>query len=417
MTVLQSRPDPMPRPDGVACAEPSWVDDLATGRGPSWLDGWLSRHAVRVVGWRRRIHAHPELARAELKTTALVAEELIRAGLQPRLLPGTGLLCDIGSGERCVALRADLDALPLPEATGLPFSSTTDGVAHACGHDAHTAILLGAALALASAPALPGRVRLIFQPAEEVLPGGALDVLAAGALSGVDQIFGLHCDPRLEVGSFGTRTGPITSAVDMLELRLSSPGGHTSRPHLTADLVHALGAVITGLPSLLSRRVDPRSGTVLVWGAVQAGQAHNAVPRTGVLRGTLRTRDRETWAELQPLVRDLVDPLLAPTGVGYDLTYTRGIPPVVNEAGSTELLRAAVTAGLGGDALVDTAQSSGAEDFAWYLEHVPGAFGRLGVWSGHGAQRDLHQPTFDLDERAIPVGVRVMVHTALAALA
>ena len=414
MTVLQSRPDPMPRPDGVACAEPSWVDDLATGRGPSWLDGWLSRHAVRVVGWRRRIHAHPELARAELKTTALVAEELIRAGLRPRLLPGTGLLCDIGSGERCVALRADLDALPLPEATDLPFSSTVDGVSHACGHDAHTAILLGTALALAAAPALPGRVRLIFQPAEEVLPGGALDVLAAGALSGVDQIFGLHCDPRLEVGRFGTRTGSITSAVDMLELRLSSPGGHTSRPHLTADLVHALGAVITGLPSLLSRRVDPRSGTVLVWGAVQAGQAHNAVPRAGVLRGTLRTGDRETWAELQPLVRDLVDPLLAPTGVGYDLTYTRGVPPVVNEPGSTELLRAAVTAGLGGDALAGTEQSSGAEDFAWYLEHVPGALGRLGVWSGHGAQRDLHQSTFDLDERAIPVGVRVMLHTALA---
>jgi amidohydrolase len=226
VTVLQSRPDPPPGPEGAACVDPSWVDDLATGRGPSWLDGWLARHAVRVVGWRRRIHAHPELARAEHVTTALVAEELIRAGLQPQLLPGTGLLCDIGSGERCVALRADLDALPLPEATGLSFSSTADGVSHACGHDAHTAILLGTALALAAAPALPGRVRLIFQPAEEVLPGGALDVLAAGALSGVDQIFGLHCDPRLEVGSFGTRTGSITSAVDMLELRLSSPGGH-----------------------------------------------------------------------------------------------------------------------------------------------------------------------------------------------
>jgi amidohydrolase len=417
VTVLQSRPDPLPGPEGAACLEPSWVDDPAAGRGPSWLDGWLSRNTARMVGWRRSIHAHPELARAEHGTTALVAEELTRAGLRPRLLPGTGLLCDIGSGERCVALRADLDALPLPEATGLPFSSTTDGVSHACGHDAHAAILLGTALALVSAPALPGRVRLIFQPAEEVLPGGALEVLGVDGLSGVDRIFALHCDPRLEVGRLGTRTGPITSAVDMLELRLSSPGGHTSRPHLTADLVHALGAVITGLPSLLSRRVDPRSGTVLVWGAVQAGQAHNAVPRAGVLRGTLRTGDRETWAELQALVRELVDPLLAPTGVGYDLTYTRGVPPVVNEAGSTELLRAAGTAALGGDALVGTAQSSGAEDFAWYLEHVPGALGRLGVWSGHGAQRDLHQPTFDLDERAIPAGVRVMVHSALAALA
>lgn len=280
MTVLESRPENLL---GAAAASSS-VDDLAAGRGPSWLDGWLAVNAPRVVGWRRRIHAHPELARAEHLTTALVTDELRLAGLRPRRLPnGTGLLCDVGSGDRCVALRADLDALPLPEGTDLAFSSTVDGVMHACGHDAHTAILLGTALALASAPASPGRVRFIFQPAEEVQPGGALDVLAADGLSGVDQIFALHCDPRLAVGRFGTREGPISSAADMLELRLSSPGGHTSRPHLTADLVHALGTVITGLPSLLSRRVDPRSGTVLVWGLVQAGQAPNAVPREGLL--------------------------------------------------------------------------------------------------------------------------------------
>jgi len=414
MTVLGSRLETL-----LGAAEaPSSVDDLAAGRGPSWLDGWLAAGATRVVEWRRQIHAHPELARAEYRTTALVADELQRAGLRSQRLPdGTGLLCDIGSGDRCVALRADLDALALPEGTGLPFSSTVDGVAHACGHDAHTAILLGTALALASAPVLPGRVRFIFQPAEEVQPGGALDVLAAGWLSGVDQIFALHCDPRLAAGLVGTRVGSITSAADMLELRLSSPGGHTSRPHLTADLVHALGTVITGLPSLLSRRVDPRSGTVLVWGAVQAGQAPNAVPREGVLRGTVRTGDRETWAELEPLVRDLIGSLLAPIGVGFDLAYIRGVPPVVNEAGCTRLLQDAVVAGLGKDALAGTEQSSGGEDFGWYLEHVPGALGRLGVWPGLGAQRDLHQSTFDLDERALPLGVRVLVHTALAALA
>jgi amidohydrolase len=292
-----------------------------------------------------------------------------------------------------------------------------DAVAHACGHDAHTAILLGAGLALAAAPALPGRVRLIFQPAEEVMPGGALDVLAADGLDGVERIFALHCDPRLPVGRVGTRVGAITSAADMLELRLTSPGGHTSRPHLTADLVHALGTVITGLPALLSRRIDPRSGTVLVWGAVHAGEAANAVPQDGVLRGTLRTGERETWAELEPLVRDLVTALLVPTGVGFDLQHSRGVPPVVNERVSTRLLRAGIVAGLGEDALAGTEQSSGGEDFGWYLEHLPGAFGRLGVWPGHGPKRELHQSTFDLDERAIPIGVRVMVHTALAALA
>jgi amidohydrolase len=422
MTVVDSRTD-LSREEsdvllsgqGVSIA---LVDDPGEGRGPSWLDDWLTANAAEVVAWRRHLHANPELSRKEFATTELVSGLLRSVGLKPRILPGgTGLVCDIGSGPRCVALRADMDALPLQENTGLPFSSSVDGASHACGHDAHTAVLLGAALALASATELPGRVRLIFQPAEEVMPGGALDVLAAGGLDGVERIFGLHCDPRLEVGRVGTRIGAITSASDLLELRLTSPGGHTSRPHLTADLVNALGTVITGLPSLLSRRIDPRSGTVLVWGAVHAGEAANAVPQDGVLRGTLRTGDREIWAELEPLVKELVGALLAPTGVGFDLHHRRGVPPVVNDRDSTLLFRAGIEAALGEDALAGTVQSSGGEDFGWYLEHAPGSFARLGVWDGVDKPRDLHQPTFDLDERALLVGVRVMVHTALAALA
>lgn len=394
------------------------VDDLGDGRGPQWLDTWMHKYTTDVVAWRRHLHSHPELGHAEFGTTAFVADTLREAGLMPQVLPrGTGVLCDVGTGPRCVALRADLDALPLAESTGLSFASTVEGVSHACGHDAHTAVVLGAALALASAPELPGRVRLIFQPAEERMPGGALDVLAAGGLDGVERIFGLHCDPRLQVGRVGTRVGAITSAADMLELQLTSPGGHTARPHLTADLVHALGTVITGLPALLSRRIDPRSGTVLVWGAVHAGEASNAVPQSGVLKGTLRTGNRETWAELEPLIRDLVHALLAPTGVGFELNHSRGVPPVVNERVSTHLLRGAVATALGEAAVTGTEQSSGGEDFGWYLEHVPGTFFRLGVWPGQGPKRDLHQPTFDLDERALLVGVRVMVHAALAALA
>ncbi|MFC0544323.1 M20 family metallopeptidase [Kutzneria chonburiensis] len=430
MTVLDSRPE-LPREgdgrrhdgqsdvlitdSGVSMSD---VADLGAGRGPAWLDEWLTSGAADVVAWRRHIHAHPELSRQEHDTTELVSEVLRSIGLHPKVLPGgTGLICDIGTGERCVALRADIDALPLQENTGLPFASTNDGACHACGHDAHTAVLLGAAMALASAPELPGRVRLIFQPAEESMPGGALDVIAAGSLDGVDRIFGLHCDPRLEVGRVGTRVGAITSAADLLELKLTSPGGHTSRPHLTADLVHALGTVITGLPALLNRRVDPRSGTVLTWGAVHAGQAANAVPQDGLLRGTLRTGDHHVWNELEPLVKDLVQSLLWPTGVGFELEHRRGVPPVVNDAESTAVLRAGIEAALGEDALAGTEQSSGGEDFGWYLEHVSGSFGRLGVWSGDGRQYDLHQPTFVLDERALLVGVRVMVHAALSALA
>ncbi|WP_249044437.1 amidohydrolase [Crossiella equi] len=395
----------------------STVEDLGAGRGPSWLDTWMSKNLSQVIAWRRHIHANPELSRNEHKTTQFLYRTLVNAGLSPRVLPGgTGLLCEVGSGPRCVALRADIDALPLTEDTGLPFASTVDGVSHACGHDAHTTVLLGAALALAQAPSLPGRVRLIFQPAEEVMPGGALDVLAAGGLDGVERIFGLHCAPRLQVGKLGTRIGAITSASDLLEIRLTSPGGHTSRPHLTADLVHALGTLITGLPTLLTRRVDPRSGTVLVWGAVHAGDAANAIPQDGLLRGTLRTGDRDTWAELEPLTRELVGALLHPLGVGFDLLHRRGVPPVVNDRESTRLLRTATQAALGEDAITGTEQSSGGEDFAWYLEHVPGSFGRLGVWSGQGPQKDLHQPTFDLDERALPVGIRILTQTALDSL-
>ncbi|EWC60743.1 N-acyl-L-amino acid amidohydrolase AmiA1 [Actinokineospora spheciospongiae] len=430
MTVLYSRPDlpadddsGTPGGDPAVLISPSGVsmppvEDLGAGRGPDWLDGWLAANSGDVLAWFRHLHANPELSRQEFATTELVAGLLKSAGLQPQVLPGgTGLVCDIGTGGRCVALRADMDALPMTEATGLPHAATEPGACHACGHDAHTTILLATALALASAPELPGRIRLIFQPAEEVMPGGALEVIDAGGLDGVDRIFGLHCDPRLEVGRVGTRVGAITSATDLLELHLTSPGGHTSRPHLTADLVHALGTVITGLPALLSRRVDPRSGTVLVWGAVHAGEAPNAVPREGLLRGTLRTGDHSIWAELEPLVAGLVQSLLVPTGVGYDLHHRRGVPPVLNDADSTEILDNAVAAALGEGALTTTNQSSGGEDFGWYLQHRAGSFMRLGVWPGEGPMRDLHQPTFQLDERALLTGVRVMTHTALAALA
>jgi amidohydrolase len=394
------------------------VIDVGASTGPLWLDTWLSARRSDVVAWRRALHAEPELSREERRTTAFVARHLAAAGLEPRTLPGgIGLVCDVGQGSRCVALRADMDALPLHEATGLPFASVVPNVMHACGHDAHTAMVLGAGLALAAAPALPGRVRLIFQPAEEIQPGGAIDMVADGAVEGVERIFALHCDPRLEVGRVGTRVGPITSACDVVEVRLSSPGGHTARPHLTADLVEALGLLITQLPLLLTRQVDPRSGTVLVWGAVQAGEAANAIPQHGVLRGTLRTADHATWTELEEKLRALVASVLAPTGVGYVLDHVRGVPPVVNDAVSTGMLRdAAVTVG-GEAADASTEQSSGGEDFAWYLEHSAGAMARLGVWPGTGKQRDIHQPTFDLDERALPFGSRVLVQAALSALA
>lgn len=385
------------------------------GSGRAAVESWLADHTVDLVQWRRHIHANPELSRTEFGTTEFVSAWLTKAGLTPQVLPGgTGLICDLGPDGPRIGLRADMDALPLQEFTGLPFASTVPGVSHACGHDAHTTILLGTALALAEVPHLPVGVRLVFQPAEEIMPGGAIDVVAAGAMTGVERIFALHCDPRLEVGRVGIRVGAITSAADTIELVLDSPGGHTSRPHLTSDLVYAIGSVITGLPGLLSRRIDPRTSTVMVWGAVSAGKAPNAIPQTGMLTGTIRTGDHATWSLLEPMVRQIVDGLLAPTGVRYQLNYRRGVPPVVNDEHSTRIFEDAIRA-LGPDALADTPQSGGGEDFSWYLEEVPGAMARLGVWSGEGEQLDLHQPTFDIDERALAVGVRVLSNLVLDA--
>lgn len=376
-------------------------------------ESWLAAHCDDLVAWRRHLHQHPELSRQEHVTTQFVAERLADAGLNPKVLPaGTGLTCDFGPEHRPrIALRADIDALPMAERTGAPYASTVPGVAHSCGHDAHTAILLGTALALAAAPAddLPVSVRLIFQAAEELMPGGAIDAIAAGALTGVSRIFALHCDPRLAVGRVATTPGPITSAADTIEISLSSPGGHTSRPHLTSDLVYGIGTLITGLPGVLSRRIDPRNSTVMVWGAVNAGVAANAIPQTGVLAGTVRTASRDTWVEMEDIVGDTVSALLAPLGVEHTLHYRRGVPPVVNEEVSTRILTHAIEA-VGPEVLAETKQSGGGEDFSWYLEDVPGAMARLGVWSGSGPQLDLHQPTFDLDERALAVGVRVMVN-------
>ena len=372
---------------------------------------------IDVVAVRRELHAHPELAYHEKRTTQLIVDHLKSFGLEPEILPaGTGVVCDIGTaGSRIVALRADIDALPLPDQKDVPYRSTVEGVCHGCGHDAHTAILLGAAARLAQRE-LSGRVRLVFQPAEETVPGGALSVIAADVLAGVGQIYALHCDPRLETGQIGLRLGPITAACDQLSIEFSGPGGHTARPHLTADLVYAVGRVITDLPGLLSRRVDPRAGLAIVWGAVDAGRAPNAIPMNGRLAGTLRVLDRDAWESAEGLVRELVAQILAPTGVHAEVSYGRGVPPVVNDAAAVRVQRAAVLSALGPSALVATEQSMGGEDFAWYLDAIPGALARLGVRRPGGAAFDLHQGTFDLDEAALDVGVHYTVALAEQAL-
>jgi amidohydrolase len=374
-----------------------------------------------LIALRRDLHAHPELGHHEQRTTEVIADRLVRAGLTPQRLPGTGLWCDLGdvTSGPTVLLRADLDALPLSDPKDVPYHSRTPGVCHACGHDVHTSALVGAALALgelARTDGLPGRVRLVFQPAEEVMPGGAHEVIEAGLLDDVDLAFALHCDPSLEVGRIGLRSGPITAASDMITVRLSGPGGHTSRPHNTVDLVYAMGRLLTELPAALNRVIDPRAAVTLVWGKVAAGSVANAIPMEGEARGTVRILDRDTWAMVPDIVERLARQIVAPYGADLGIEHQRGVPPVVNDPSAVAILESAATAAFGPAATTTTAQSLGGEDFGWMLERARGAMARLGVRPEGTPPYDLHQPGFDVDERSIAIGARLLAESALLGL-
>ncbi|MFH0516805.1 M20 family metallopeptidase [Streptomyces sp. M41] len=391
--------------------------------GEAALPGTLPE-ALRaeLIEFRRDLHMHPELGHQEFRTTAAIKARLEKAGLQPRVLAsGTGIICDIGEwdGERpMLALRADIDALPIPDMkTECPYRSTVPDRAHACGHDVHTTVVLGTGLVLADLlrrGELPRPVRLVFQPAEEVLPGGAADAVACGALDGVGRMLAVHCDPKVDAGKVGLRRGPITSACDRLEIALDGPGGHTARPHLTTDLVTAAARVVTDVPALVARRADARSGLSVTWGRIESGHAPNVIPQHAELSGTVRCLDLDTWRQAPDLVVAAIDEVANLHRAKSEINYVRGVPPVVNDQAAVELLRDAMTARRGAESVESTEQSLGGEDFSWYLEHVPGAMARLGVrHPGDRIGRDLHQGDFDVDESAITVGVELFTAAAL----
>ena len=379
----------------------------------------VDKNADDLDALRRDLHAHPELSWAEERTSEAVVTTLEAAGWVTTRPEGGGVLAEIGHDGPLVALRADLDALPVDDLIADPWKSTNPGVAHACGHDVHTAGLVGAGLALAEVATrglLSGRVRLLFQPAEEVMPGGALHLISSGALEGVSHVFGLHCDPSLDVGRVGLREGPLTGAADALTVRLIGKGGHTSRPHLTEDLTVALGKVVTELPAILSRRLDPRAGVSVVWGMGRAGSAHNVIPHGGVVAGTVRMLDAVAWADAEHLIRQLITSIVAPYSVTAEVTYQRGVPPVVNHPVSTALLGVGVENVLGPHGHVSTAQSLGGEDFGWYLDSVPGAMARLGTRTPGGPTYDLHLGNLRIDEAAPGIAARVLAEAAVTAL-
>ncbi|MET7482477.1 M20 family metallopeptidase [Streptomyces sp. NPDC005538] len=377
---------------------------------------------AELVAFRRDLHMHPELGNQEFRTTAAIKARLEQAGLEPRVLGiGTGLVCDIGprdTGVPMLALRADIDALPIPDTkSDCAYRSTVPDRAHACGHDVHTTVVLGAGLVLAALHEqglLPRPVRLLFQPAEEVLPGGAADAIGCGVLDGVGRIIAVHCDPKVDSGRIGLRVGPITSACDRLEVALDGPGGHTARPHLTTDLVTAAARVATDVPALVARRMDARSGVSVTWGRIESGHAPNVIPQHAELSGTVRCLDLDAWRQAPDVVHAAIDEIAGLYRAKSVIEYVRGVPPVVNDVLVTELLRDAMIARRGPLSVEDTEQSLGGEDFSWYLEQVPGAMARLGVRTpGERTVRDLHQGDFDADETAITVGVELFTAAAL----
>jgi len=382
------------------------------------LDEWLAEHDEELVAFRRHLHAHPEVSGEEYATTEFIAERLEVAGLAPRILrSGTGVICDVGNqGGPMIALRGDIDALPIDdEKDDVHYRSQKPGVAHACGHDVHTAVVMGAGLYLAHNWPVDGPgLRMIFQPAEERVPGGALDVIGDGGLADVEAIYGVHCDPKLDVGLIGLRPGPISSAADMVVIELSGPGGHTARPELTIDMVSLAARVVTDLPDRVRGRLGGDAPVKLVFGALSTGEAANVIPTHALLRASVRTPSPIVWEGVSAAVEVEVRAMAEEAGADCDITYTHGVPPVMNDEAAVERVRQVAIDQLGPDAVTEAVQSWGGDDFAWYLRDVPGCYIRLGTHdpADRGPRLDLHAGHFDVDERSIVVGVRVLVGTA-----
>jgi len=376
---------------------------------------WELARSVHPYGVqvRRDLHRNPELSFEEHDTHQYLAAALQEMGcsFQSGLGGGTGLHVVI-RGSRpgpTVALRADIDALPIQEETGLPFASQRPGVMHACGHDVHTAILLATARALQSIKDdLPGQVVLIFQPGEEQNPGGASLMIRDGVLDDpkVDAIFGLHVEPYMEAGCMAFAPGPVMAAPDELRVTVVGRGGHGASPHLTVDPVLTACQIITMLQQVVARNVDPFQPAVITIGMIQGGSAHNIIPDEVTFVGTVRTMDPELRRLMPERIEAVIRGVCEAAGATYRFHYEHGYPVLINDAEMTELGRQAAVAVLGADKVQPMEPSMGGEDFAYYLQRVPGTFARLGVRaSDNTAPHGLHTSRLMVDESSIAVGV------------
>lgn len=363
-----------------------------------------------IQAWRRDIHEHPELLYDVHRTAAFVAERLREFGCDEVAtgLGRTGVVGVIrgrkpaGNGDiRVIGLRADMDALPIKEATELPYASKTPGKMHACGHDGHTAMLLGAARYLSETRNFAGDAVVIFQPAEEG-GAGAAAMIKDGLFDrfAIDQVYGMHNGPGIPVGSFAIRPGPIMASTDSVDIRIEGRGGHAARPHFSIDSVLVGAQLITALQSIVSRSVDPLESAVVSMCEFHAGNARNVIPQTAELKGTVRTLTPEVRALVEKRVREVVDGVARITGAKIDLTYEHGYPVVVNHAAQTDVA-IKVAKEVAGDAnILEMPPLMGGEDFAYMLEQRPGAF----IFCGNGDSAGLHHPAYDFNDEAIVFG-------------
>jgi amidohydrolase len=373
----------------------------------------------QVIAWRRHLHRHPELSFHEHQTADYVEAQL-RAmdGLTLSRPTPTSVLAVLKGGApgRTLLLRADMDALPIQEDTGLEFASLHPGVMHACGHDGHTAMLLGAARVLTQEQAtLNGEVRFIFQHAEELFPGGAQQVVDAGVMDGVDTAVGTHLFSTIPVGQIALKAGPLMAAPDVFEITVTGRGGHAAMPHETTDPVVIAAHVITAMQSIVSRLRDPLEPAVLSVTTLRAGSADNVIPDAATLTGTVRTFDPALREAIPVQLERLVQGVTAAFGAEYTLSYTRGYRATVNDPAITEVLRQVVRDTVGADALTEATPTMGGEDFSAYLTRAPGAFVFIGAGNiQKGVVAPHHHPHFMIDEDALHLGVQVLVGAAHA---
>jgi amidohydrolase len=374
-----------------------------------------------VVRLRREIHSHPELAFEEIKTSTLVAETLKRVGVETKTqVAKTGVLGYINQGKagKTVALRADMDALPIKEATGLSFASQNDGKMHACGHDAHTSIALGAAMILNEIKSeLNGEVRFLFQPSEERNPGGAPFMIEAGALDGVDEIYGLHVYAQSDAGTVAFFPGEMMASADELYITVKGKSGHGARPHLATDPIVASAQLILALQTLVSRNLDPFAHGVITIGSIHAGFAPNIIPNEVKLIGTLRSMSKE-WREFaHKRIKEIVEGVTKAAGCEYDLHIDLGYPVLRNSEEQTEFAEMCAKEYFGEQNVLRAERMMGAEDFAYYLEKVPGTFYRLGIRNeAQGITADIHNDRFTIDEEALRTGIAMQAYLAVRAL-